>query len=228
MRVAISQSNYIPWRGYFDLIASVDEFVFYDDVQYTVRDWRNRNRIKTPRGAQWLTVPIVAGPRERKICETLIADDHCGRKHWTVLAANYTRAKYFCETASWLRPLYVDAWRSLSVLNQSLTASICRALGIRTKLSRSSDYSATGDRSGRLLALCQEIGATSYLSGPRAADYLDVDAFRRDGIEVKWMNYDDYPPYPQLWGEFDGQVSILDLLFNCGPDSSRFLKACSS
>lgn len=221
-RVAISQSNYIPWRGYFDLIASVDEFVFYDDVQYTTGDWRNRNRIKTPQGTQWLTIPVKAS--RRRICDIPISDVRCGHKHWTILASNYTRARYFSEVEAWLKPLYFEPWASLSELNQHLIAEVCSVLGIRTKLSRSSDYGAVGDRSGRLLALCQEVGAGTYLSGPSAAAYLDVDVFRRGGVEVAWMDYGGLPEYPQLWGSFDARVSIVDLLFNCGPDAPRFLK----
>lgn len=222
-RIAVSQSNYIPWRGYFDLIASVDEFVFYDDVQYTTRDWRNRNRIKTPEGARWLTVPVGAD-RNRKICDVGVLDPGCGRKHWTVLTANYARARAFDEVASWLHPLYAEAWTSLSALNQRLVAAICSRLGIGTRLSRSSDFQATGDRSGRLLALCRELGARTYVSGPSAAAYLDVDLFRRAGVEVAWMGYDGYGGYPQLWGGFEPQVSILDLLFNCGGDAPRHMK----
>ena len=221
-RVAISQSNYIPWRGYFDLIGSVDEFIFYDDAQYT-KDWRNRNRIKTPQGPLWLTIP-VGTDRNRRICDVTIPDEEAGRKHWQVLAANYKRAPYFEEIAGWLRPYFDESWTSLSLLNHRMTAAICAFLGIRTKLSRSYDYAATGDRNGRLLALCQEAGGTTYLSGPRAADYLDEQLFRDGGVAVEWMDYSNYAEYPQLWGDFEPQVSILDLLFNCGPDSPRFLK----
>lgn len=226
-RVAISQSNYIPWRGYFDLIGSVDEFIFYDDVQYTKNDWRNRNRIKTPSGAQWLTIP-VGTDLKRRICDVAIPDERCGQKHWTVLAANYQRARHFAETAAWLKPYFDEAWTSLSELNQRLIAAICASLGIEVKLSRSHDYVAEGDRNGRLVALCHEVGATTYLSGPSARNYLDVETFNRNGITVRWMDYSGYADYPQLWNSFEPQVSILDLLFNCGPDSRRFLKTGAS
>lgn len=222
-RVAISQSNYIPWRGYFDLIASVDEFIFYDDVQYTTRDWRNRNRIKTPRGVQWLTVP-VGGSRTQRICEVAIPDPDCGGKHWTVLRANYARAPFFPQIASWLEPLFREPWTSLSTLNQRLIGEVCAFLGIRTRFSRSWDYQAEGDRNGRLLALCRQAGAGTYVSGPAAAGYLDSEAFAAAGIEVVWMDYAGYAPYPQLWGPFEPQVTVLDLLFNCGPAAPRHMK----
>ncbi|WP_375428221.1 WbqC family protein [uncultured Sphingomonas sp.] len=222
-RLAISQSNFIPWRGYFDLIASVDEFIFYDDVQYTKGDWRNRNKIKTPQGTRWLTIPVGADLR-RRICDVSISDPQCGSKHWTVLTANYARAEWFEEMAAWLRPFFVEPWTSLSALNRRLTAAVCMFLGIDTKLSMSADYRAQGDRTGRLVALCEEAGASTYVSGPSAAAYLDVEAFRRRDVEVVWMDYDGYPDHPQLWGPFDPRVSILDLLFNCGPNSRRFMK----
>mgnify|MGYP003583718181 FL=1 len=225
-RVAISQSNYIPWRGYFDMIGSVDEFIFYDDVQYT-KDWRNRNRIKTPQGPLWLTIP-VGTDRNRRICDVTIPDEEAGRKHWQVLTANYKRAPHFEEIAGWLRPHFDEPWTSLSLLNHRMTAAICDFLGIRTKLSRSYDYQVGGDRNGRLLALCQEVGGTTYLSGPRAADYLDEQLFEDGGVAVEWMDYSNYAEYPQLWGKFEPQVSILDLLFNCGLASRNFLKVGAS
>jgi hypothetical protein len=222
-RIAISQSNYIPWRGYFDLIASVDEFVFYDDVQYTTRDWRNRNRIKTPQGVQWLSIPV--GSNRRKICDVFIPDVQCGRKHWAILTANYARAPYFAETEHWLKPFFWEPWTSLSELNQRLIEKICFMLGIRTQFSRSGDHHAVGDRSGRLLALCKELGASTYVSGPKAATYLDTDAFRSADVKVEWMDYGGYADYTQLWGPFEANVSIVDVLFNCGPDARSFLKA---
>jgi hypothetical protein len=225
-RVAISQSNYIPWRGYFGLIGSVDEFIFYDDVQYTKNDWRNRNKIKTPQGVVWLTIPVGSN-WHRRICDVLIPDRLHGRMHWTTLAANYARAAHFDEIAAWLKPLYFEPWISLSALNQRLIAAVCASLGIATKLSRSCDYSVDGDRNGRLIALCKQAEASVYVSGPSAAAYLDIDAFKRSGIDVIWMDYDGYPEYPQLWGAFEPQVSVLDLLFNCGPDSRRCLKLTS-
>jgi WbqC-like protein family len=223
-RVAILQSNYIPWKGYFDLIAAVDEFIFYEDVQYTRADWRNRNRIKTPHGAQWLSVP-VGDSVHRLIRDVAIRDPDCGKAHWKRLVSNYSRAASFKTVAQWLEPLYCETpWTMLSVINRVLIEAICRFLGITTQLRVSSDYDLSGDRNGRLVSLCRQAGASVYLSGPSARSYIDVAAFRQDGVEVSWFEYAGYPEYPQLWGPFVHEVSVLDLLFNCGPDAMHYMK----
>ena len=222
-RVAILQSNYVPWKGYFDLIASVDEFVLYDDMQYTRRDWRNRNRIKTPTGLQWLTVPVaVKGRFEQTIRDTRIDGDAWVDKHWKALVLNYRRAPAFAATAAWLEPLLRQPWAHLSVLNRALIEAVCARLGITTRLGNSWDYAPQGGRSERLASICAQAGATVYVSGPSARDYLDEQAFSRCGIAVEWFDYAGYLPYPQLWGGFEPAVSILDLLFNCGADAPRY------
>ncbi len=222
-RVAVLQSNYVPWKGYFDLIASVDEFVFYDDMQYTRRDWRNRNRIKTPTGLQWLTVPVLAKGRfEQSIRDTCIDGDAWAETHWKALMLNYRRAPAFAATAAWLEPLLRQPWTHLSMLNRALIEAVCARLGIATRLRCSWDYAAQGGRSERLASICAQAGATVYVSGPSARDYLDEAAFSRRGVAVEWFDYAGYLPYPQLWGAFEPAVSILDLLFNCGADAPRY------
>lgn len=222
-RVAIVQSNYVPWKGYFDLIDSVDEFVLFDDMQYTRRDWRNRNRIKTPNGLQWLTVPVqVKGRFEQSIRETRIDGDAWADSHWKALALNYRRAPHFDATAAWLEPLYRQTWTHLSVLNRALIEAVCACLGITTRLTNSWDYRLQGERSDRLASICAQAGAGVYVSGPSARDYLDEGAFARRGIAVEWFDCAGYPEYPQTWGAFEHGVSILDMLFQCGADARRF------
>ncbi len=224
-RIAILQSNYIPWKGYFDLIASVDAFLFYDEVQYTKNDWRNRNRIKTPQGTQWLTIP-VGDAIHRRIDAVAIREAGCGDAHWRRLAANYARAAHFRAVAAWLEPLYRDRpWTHLSTVNRRLVAAICEFLDIRTTLGDTTDHAATGDRNDRLLSICRAAGADVYVSGPAARSYLDVDAFAAAGIAVEWMDYRGYPEYRQLWGPFVHEVSIVDLLFNCGIDARHAMKS---
>lgn len=226
--VAINQSNYLPWKGYFDLIASVDEFILYDDMQFTKNDWRNRNQIKTAKGIEWLSVPVGQDIRRRIRDVLLPADRRWQTKHWKTIETNYGRAPHFAEVASFLAPIYAEPPPiHLSVLNRRLIEAICRYLGIVTRITNSWDYRLEGGQTGRLVSLCQQAGATRYLSGPAAKDYLDEGLFRTGGIEVIWMDYNGYPEYPQLWGPFVHQVSIIDLLCNCGQEAPRYMKFAS-
>ena len=227
-RAAILQSNYIPCKGYFDLIASVDRFVFYDEVQYTRPDWRNRNRIKTPQGTQWLSVPVGASIH-RSISEVLITDPAAGAHHWTRLAQNYRNAACFRQTADWIESLYLDMqWHNLSDINQRFIREVCDRLGIATQICRSAEHPSVGDRNGRLIDLCKAVGADVYVSGPAARTYLDTAAFQRAGLAVEWFDYAGYPEYSQLWGPFVHDVSIVDLLFNCGDAAPSYLKRLRS
>jgi len=225
-KVAILQSNYIPWKGYFDLIAAVDEFILYDDMQYTRRDWRNRNQIKTPQGLQWLTVPVqVKGKYYQTILETMITDSDWAEKHWKILQLNYGRTRHFDEIAGWLEPLYIDNnYAQLSQLNRSFIAAICGFLDIPTRISFSSEYELVEGKTERLVNLCAQAGGDYYVSGPSAKDYIDESVFEKENIELSWFDYSGYPEYPQLWGDFEHKVTILDLLFNCGLNSPEFMK----
>ena len=216
-RVAVLQSNYIPWKGYFDLIHSVDEFVWYDDVQYTKHDWRNRNRIKTPRGVRWLTIPCQAHGKPR-IDQVRIADPRWAEKHWRILTENYADAPFFARYRDDLEALYFgQRWEILAELNRTFIKKICRDyLGITTHFLDSADFELHGSRQERLLDLLEQVGAEVYLTGLAALAYIDGQEFQRRGIEVEWMSQDGYPAYPQLHGDFAHQVSILDLLFQVG------------
>jgi hypothetical protein len=229
-KVAIVQSNYIPWKGYFDMIAAVDEFVLYDDMQYTRRDWRNRNQIKTPQGVQWLTVPVrVKGRYDQKINETEIDDPTWAQAHWKSLIQNYRRAPFFDEVSQWLEPLYLErSYTHLSDLNKQLITAVCAYMGIETCVSSSSDYQLVDGKSERLADLCAKAGGTVYISGPAAKDYIDEKVFSDAGIELVWFDYSGYPEYPQLWGAFTHGVTVLDLLFNCGKTAPRYLRHLSA
>jgi hypothetical protein len=225
--IAVVQSNYIPWRGYFDLINSADEFILYDDVQYTVRDWRNRNIIKTSSGPLWLTIPVeVKGKYLQKIKDAVISDPTWGRKHWASIIHSYSRAKYFSRHRELFEELYSRADdKLLSHINYRFIVAICRILGITTPISWSMDYNLIGDKTERLVHLCQQAGATAYLSGPAAKAYLNEDLFRNEGIAVSYMDYSGYPEYRQLYPRFEPRVSIIDLILNEGPSATRYMKS---
>lgn len=226
MRIAIVQSNYIPWKGYFDLIQSVDEFVLFDDVQYTRRDWRNRNRIKTAHGLAWLTIPVqTTGQYLSLIKDIEISDDGWAGKHWKTIVASYGKAPHFQWFAERFEPLYASCpERQLSRINRRWLEAACDALGIRTRLTWAMDYSVADGKTERLVSICQQAGADTYISGPSARDYIDDGVFRAAGISLEYFDYAGYPPYPQLHGPFEHHVSIVDLLCHMGPESPHFLR----
>jgi hypothetical protein len=225
-KVAIVQSCYIPWKGYFDLINRVDEFVLYDDCQYTRRDWRNRNRIKTPSGPIWLTIPVqVKGRYLQRIDETLMFDSAWARSHFKTLLQSYSAAPFFELYEPLLRELYATDARHLSRVNRAFIEAFCAELGIDTLITWSTDYEAVGSRTERLVSLCLAAGATRYLSGPSARSYLEVDQFEEHSIAVEFVDYDGYPEYPQLHPPFEHAVSIIDLLVHTGPEAKRFMRS---
>jgi WbqC-like protein family len=226
-RVAIVQSCYIPWKGYFDLINLVDEFILYDDRQYTRRDWRNRNRIKTPQGSTWLTIPVeVKGRYDQRIDETRISDPDWAGRHWKTLTHSYSSAPFFDDLRDRVEALYARASDPyLSRVNRLFLDELCGMLGISTPLSWSTHYEAQGAKTERLVSLCRAAGATAYLSGPSAREYMDEGLFAEAGIELEYMDYSGYPEYPQLHPPLDHAVTVLDLLFNTGPDAPSFMKS---
>jgi WbqC-like protein family len=225
--VAIVQSCYIPWKGYLDLVNSVDEFILYDDRQFTKRDWRNRNRIKADRGAKWLTIPVLTkGLYHQRIDQTLISEPDWGKRHWKAIVHSYASAPYFRAYRDLFEELYLGVTqRHLSRVNRRFLEAICEVLGVKTTLSWSTDYSVEGERTERLVALCRAAQASVYLSGPRARDYLDEDLFGRHEIELRYFDYSGYPEYEQLHPPFDHAVTILDLLFSTGPRAPCHMKS---
>jgi hypothetical protein len=226
-RVAIVQSSYIPWKGYFDLIAGADEFLLFDDRQFTKRDWRSRNRVKTTHGTTWLTVPVLVKGRYRQRIDEARTDGSAWReKHWRTIAQNYAAAPFFDRYAPTFEALYLDLDETrLSLVNRTFIDAICAELRIATRISWSSDYAGEGDRSERLLSLCVAAGANEYLSGPAAKAYLDERLFAEHGISITYMDYSGYPEYPQLHPPFEHEVTVLDLLFNTGTDAPRYMKS---
>lgn len=226
-KIAILQSNYIPWKGYFDLINLVDEFVIFDDVQYTRRDWRNRNQIKTGNGLTWLTIPVeVKGKYNQKINETKTVVSNWRLMHWKTITQSYSKSKYFNCYKNVFEEFYIkNQSNNLSEINFQLIKIINSILGIETKISFSSDHNLVEGKTERLMLICQQLNADVYLSGPSAKDYLDEKLAFNMGIKIEWMNYDNYPEYNQLSKPFFHQVSILDLIFNTGPEAKKYMKS---
>lgn len=224
-RIAIVQSSYIPWKGYFDLMAAVDEFVLYDDAQYTKRDWRNRNRIKSPNGALWLTVPVaVKGHFEQRVRDAVIADRGWVERHWRTVRASYARAPCFRQYESALEGLFSGATSErLSEINHRFLVGLRDLLGIETRITWSMDYRHHGDATHRLVEMCHQAGATTYLSGPSARAYMDAPQLAAAGITLEYMDYRGYPAYPQLYPPFEHAVSVIDLLVHTGREAPRFM-----
>ena len=227
MRIGILQPSYLPWLGYFEQIYRVERFVFYDDVQFTKRDWRSRNRIKTRRGPQWLTVPVrTKGRFTQKISEAEIENSiPWARKHWLTIEGSYRRAPYFELYAPALCSFYERDTASLADLDIGLTQFLCECLGLRREFFRSSELPLQEtDRNGRLLETCLLLGGDSLYEGAAGRVYVDLDLFCRHGVDVHFQDY-QHPAYAQLWGEFVPYLSVIDLLFNCGPNSLDVLTA---
>lgn len=215
-KVAILQSNYIPWKGYFDLMNQVDDFVIYDCVQYTKNDWRNRNQIKSKNGLQWLTIPVSIKNSNQLINETKTANNIWTKKHFKTIEQTYAKAEFFKDYKDELKECYSQAQQltSLSEINLLFIKWINKKLGITTSMHFAESFELPDDRIERLVSICETLNADTYLSGPAAKDYLNEDNFTNKGITVEWMNYGGYSEYKQLHGEFTPFVSVLDSLFN--------------
>ncbi len=222
-KVAVIQSNYIPWKGYFDIINSSDLFIFYDDVQFTKNDWRNRNKLKTQKGVDWISVPC-GGTIHRLICEVALEDPSWQKSHWDKIKQAYAKAQFFKYYKAFFEDIYLKRqWKNLSELNQHLIKEICKLLHITTRFDDSRNYSLRNMQNERLLDLLTQVGATEYLSGPSAKSYICEKSFSKANIKLTYIDYSAYPAYQQLFPPFVHEVSIIDLLFNEGPDASKYM-----
>ncbi len=225
-KVAILQSNYIPWKGYFDIINSVDKFVIYDEVQFTKNDWRNRNKIKSKDGLIWLTIPVRQNALEQRIDETSVALTNWNRKHLNSIVTYYSKAEHYRDVKDFVADLYMNVdSENLSEINSYFIKAINGFLGIKTEIINSSDLGLHGDRNERLVDACKKLNGQVYLSGPSAKNYLDVKLFNDHNIDVEWIDYSGYKEYPQLFPPFCHEVSILDVILNTGSGAREFLKS---
>jgi hypothetical protein len=225
MRIAVIQSCYIPWKGFFDLIGRCDEYVIYDSVQFVKGHWHNRNRIKTVDGLKWLTIPVVTSGRLGQPIDQVEIEKPWADRHWRTLELHYKRAPYFEQIAPTVKRWYerADKQARLTDVNEIFLRGIAELLNLGTRIVRDAAYPAEGAKTERVLAIARAAGADRYLSGPSAQVYLDESMFAAAGIKPEWMSYQGYPEYPQLHGGFEHAVTALDLLFNTGQDASRYL-----
>lgn len=220
MKIAIIQSNYLPWKGYFDIINDVDQFVFLEDVQYTHRDWRNRNKVKTPGGVKWISVPVLGGT-DQMIYEAKIDYSQKWReKHIKTIHHSYASAPYYESYQSDIIEIFSQSFDTISDLNIYFIEKISHLMGIDTHFINSKNFAIDGSKDDKLIDICHKVGADSYISGPLAKNYIDENKFLSAGIELIYKDYGGYPEYSQLWGDFNHYVSVIDLVFNCGEKSS--------
>ncbi len=223
MKAAILQSNYIPWKGYFDIINDVDIFIILDDVQYTLRDWRNRNQIKTANGLKWLSVPVQGG-RNQTICDVKIDyENNWAHKHIETIRHSYSKSKCLQDFLYLFEECLNKRLSRLSMLNIELINIISEFLKIDTKIIHSKELTVKGSKTDRLINICKEIGADHYISGPSAKNYIISEKFESSGILLEYKDYSEYPEYPQLFGTFEHRLSILDLIFNTGKNAPHYI-----
>lgn len=223
-KIAILQSNYIPWKGVFDMMNKVDIFVFFEDVDFTKRDWRTRNKIKTPEGEVWLSIPVKKSSRGTKIYEIEISQEtNWQEKHYQTIVQYYKKAKFFSEYKWLLDKIYLEKkWENLSEFNIYVNTLIARELGIKTTFINSKDLETNGTKDDKLIEIIKKLDGDFYLSGPAAKDYIVNEKFKKEKIELAYIEY-KYPEYTQLYGEFNHYITILDVLFNCGKEAPKYI-----
>lgn len=220
MKIAIIQSCYIPWKGFFDLIGRCDEYVIFDDAQYVKRHWHNRNKIKTANGIEWLTIPVVTKGRYEQSIQDVEIEKPWADRHWRSIELAYAKAPFFRDLAPTVQSWYQRAAAEplLTNVNELFLREIVTALNLNTKITRDNAYPKHGRKTERLLGIAEATGATEYLSGPSAKAYFSEPDFNNAGIAVEWMDYSGYSEYPQVHNGFDHAVSVLDMMFNIGSD----------
>lgn len=214
----------MPWLGYFHKMMTADAFCLLDNVQFKKNEWQNRNRIKTAQGWQWLTVPVQYRYPE-KIKEVRINSSvNWRRKHIEALKNNYRKSTYFTQYFDLIENIYSRTWESIANLNCCLILKMREALGIEAKpLLIASEMEGLSEKpTQRLIDICRHIGADTYLAGADGPNYMDLEAFQREGIDVVVQDF-QHPVYPQRHGEFVSHMSIIDLFFNCGPRSAEII-----
>ncbi|MFH1460419.1 MAG: WbqC family protein [Candidatus Omnitrophota bacterium] len=220
-RIAIMQPGYIPWLGFFELMDKADLFVYLDDVQYTIRDWRNRNRIRTAQGWQWLSIPVLHKSRREQLLKDALINNQIDWRgsHLRALEINYSKASFFSNNFSVITQILLKHWENLTDLNITMIEVIRELLGIKTPTIRASMLNniKTG-KTQRIISICKQLQANYLYDSAAAASFIDIDLFAKEGIVVEFQNY-KHPEYKQVYKPFIPYMSVLDLLFNCGRES---------
>jgi WbqC-like protein family len=228
-RVGLTQSSYIPWKGYFDLINMVDEFIIFDSVQYVKKSWRNRNYLKGANGPLLLSIPVlVKGKFTQSVNSVVVRDHQWRKKHWKAIVLNYSKSRYFNDYKEVFESLYLEqSICNLSKINCRFIQTICELLGITTQIKYDTDYDYIHENANieKIIELLQCAQTEIFINGPTAQQYMTKEMFAVHNIDLQWMDYRGYPEYSQLHPPFEHSVSILDLLFNEGPNAKKFLKS---
>ena len=223
-KVIITQSNYIPWKGYFTTMRKATHLVVYDDMQYTKRDWRNRNKIITPNGPNWLSIPVkVSGKFNQKINETEVSDINWGEEHWNLIQINYKNSPYFKEYGEHFKELYLNSkLDKLTDINIMFLKRCMDLLDIKIDVIDSREFELVGDKTEKLVNVCKDLNAVEYFTGPAAKNYMDESLFEKENIKVSYYDLTNFPEYKQQWDGFEHGVSILDMFFNLGPNTIKY------
>jgi hypothetical protein len=224
VKIAIHQPQYLPWLGYLDKIDSADVFILLDTVQYKKHEWQNRNRVRTKDGWQWLTVPIIDRFPQRIDQVEINGRVDWQRKHCQALRLHYAKTQYWNLLSADLLGLIEQPWTRISDLNAAVLGLLCHPLGIRTPRVLASTLAARDEPTDRLIDLCRAVGGTVYLAGQGGLEYMDLARFRDSGIRLEVQAY-QHPEYPQRYQPFVSHLSVLDLLFNCGPRSLEIIRS---
>ncbi len=224
MIVSIHQPMYLPWIGYFNKIANSDIFVILDDVEYSKNDWFNRNKIKTPTGEQWLTVPVIYKKNSVSLIKNVSIDNNqsWNKKHLNSIKQNYSKASFYSEFIKFFEEIYLSNWNLLIDVNMKFLTFILKILELKTKIVFASQLEIQDKSTERLISICKNLGADTYLSGTGAKEYLATELFGKNNLKLIFQDF-KYPEYKQLHGNFIGHLSVIDLLFNCGAEESRKL-----
>ena len=218
------QPGYLPWLGFFELMYNCDLFVLLDDVQYTKKDWRNRNRIRTREGWIWLTVPVLTKDKQNQLINEakINSSTDWRRKHLRTIEINYYKAKYFNNYFPYFEKLYASDWGYLVDLDAEIISWIAKALDIKTTILESSVLNIEGKREDKIINICKKLGAEEFYDSKAAQNILDLEKFWENDITVKFQNY-PHPIYKQIYEPFIPYMSVIDLLFQYGPESLNIL-----